>query len=100
MVETSVSSGGPMWLAVPVAAVIAAVVAVYFILWVFKQDPGSQKMREISAAIREGAFAFLKRQYTTIYLISLVVAVILLFVPMTDEHGTRIPGYILAGSFL
>jgi K(+)-stimulated pyrophosphate-energized sodium pump len=89
-----------MWLAIPIAAVIAVITTVYLIVWVFRQERGSEKMQEVSAAIREGAFAFLKRQYTTIYLISAVVAVILFFVPMTDETGTRIPGFILAGSYL
>ncbi len=89
-----------MWYAIPIAIAIAILVTVYLMLWVFKQEKGSEKMQEVSAAIREGAFAFLKRQYTTIYSISLAVAVILFFVPMTDEMGTRIPGFILAGSFL
>ena len=89
-----------MWYAIPIAIAIAILVTVYLMLWVFKQEKGSEKMQEVSAWIREGAFAFLKRQYTTIYSISIAVAVILFFVPMTDEMGTRIPGFILAGSFL
>jgi len=89
-----------LWLAIPAACLIALAAAAYLILWVFRQERGSGKMQEVSAAIREGAFAFLKRQYTTIYIISVAVAVILFFVPMTDETGTRIPGFILAGSYL
>jgi K(+)-stimulated pyrophosphate-energized sodium pump len=42
-------------------------------------DTGTPAMREISDAIREGAEAFLRRQYKTIYLISGVAALIIFF---------------------
>ena len=32
--------------------------------WVLKQDPGSPRMQEISDAVKEGANAFLNRQYS------------------------------------
>jgi Na+/H+-translocating membrane pyrophosphatase len=44
-----------MWLAIPIAAVIAVITTVYLIVWVFRQERGSEKMQEVSAAIREGA---------------------------------------------
>src|SRR5437660_5291603 len=40
---------------------------------VMAADPGSQKMQEISAAVREGAQAYLKRQYTTIGIVGVVI---------------------------
>jgi K(+)-stimulated pyrophosphate-energized sodium pump len=48
--------------------------------WVLKQDPGSQRMQEISAAVREGANAFLNRQYKTVAMVGAVVFVLLFFV--------------------
>ena len=40
-------------------------------------DAGSQKMQEISAAIAEGAQAYLKRQYTTIAVVGVGIFVLL-----------------------
>ena len=46
-------------------------------LWVNKQDCGTEKMREIGAAIREGAMAFLYREYKVLAIFIIVVAAIL-----------------------
>jgi K(+)-stimulated pyrophosphate-energized sodium pump len=43
---------------------------------VMSADPGSAKMQEIAAAVREGAQAYLKRQYTTIGIVGVVILLI------------------------
>jgi len=45
--------------------------------YVLRQDDGTPKMKEIAAAIKEGAMAFLKRQYTTIGILTLVLGAII-----------------------
>ncbi len=45
--------------------------------WVLKKDMGTPKMQEISNAIKEGAVAFLNRQYKTIISLALLTAVII-----------------------
>jgi K(+)-stimulated pyrophosphate-energized sodium pump len=45
--------------------------------WVLKKDMGTPKMQEISNAIKEGAVAFLNRQYKTIISLALITAVII-----------------------
>src|SRR6059036_2710789 len=44
---------------------------------VMAADAGSARMQEISAAVREGAQAYLKRQYTTISVVGIIIFVIL-----------------------
>jgi len=65
----------------PAAAVFGVAVAVYLGSWVLKQDPGTEKMQEISKATQEGALAFLRREYRVLAVFALVVAVVIVVVP-------------------
>jgi len=62
---------------VPIAGLVSIIFAVYYYFYVKKQDAGTPKMREISDAIKEGANAFLKRQYKTLAIFVLVIFIIL-----------------------
>ncbi|MGB9825767.1 MAG: sodium-translocating pyrophosphatase, partial [Desulfofundulus sp.] len=62
-----------------VAAIIGILFAGYLASWVLSRPAGSQRMQEISAAIQEGAMAYLNRQYKTIAIVGVVVALIILF---------------------
>src|SRR3954453_16352604 len=52
---------------------LAIVYGIWAIVSVLRADPGSPRMQEIAAAVREGAQAYLKRQYTTIGIVGLVI---------------------------
>jgi K(+)-stimulated pyrophosphate-energized sodium pump len=62
---------------VPIAGVLAVLFALYLARDVLSRDKGPQAMQDVGAIIREGADAFVKRQYTTIGGLALVAAVII-----------------------
>src|SRR5690242_442170 len=67
-----------LWLIVG-CGVLAIVYGIWATQSVLSADPGSKRMQEISEAVREGAQAYLKRQYTTIGIVGVVIFVIIGF---------------------
>ena len=70
----------PIYYAV-IAGVLGLIAAAAFAAYVLRQDEGTEQMREISAAIKEGAMAFLRREYQILAIFVLVVAIGLGFIP-------------------
>src|SRR5256712_11999699 len=66
-------------------SVSSLVVAALLARQVLRSDTGTPRMQEISNAIKEGAEIFLRRQYKTIYLISGVVALVLLLLYLKSD---------------
>jgi len=69
--------------------------------WVVKQSAGSEKMQQISEAIREGATAFLNREYKTVAVVAVILAALLLYLGkwtsigfIIGTCGSAIAGYI------
>src|SRR6188474_208923 len=67
-----------LWLIVG-CGVLAIVYGIWATQSVLSADPGSKRMQEISEAVREGAQAYLKRQYATISIVGVVIFVIIGF---------------------
>ncbi len=82
--------------------IAAGVLAVAYGIWtateLLKADDGSPRMQEIAAAIAEGAQAYLKRQYTTIAIVGVVIFIVLgLLLSWTVAIGFLI-GAVLSGA--
>jgi len=81
--------------------VLCGLIAIAYAAWsardVLAADAGSARMQEIAAAIQEGATAYLRRQYTTIAIVGVVVFIIVaLLLSISSAIGFAI-GAILSG---
>lgn len=66
---------------IPLAGLAALIVAAISARLVLKEDQGSKRVREIAGAIQEGAGAYLRRQYASIWIFVAIVALLLFFIP-------------------
>ncbi len=99
LVTSSVSSVSTLvfWIA-PIAGVIAVLASLLLMRHIGKMSAGGAKAQEVGAAIREGAYAFLKRQYTTIAIITVVVFVLLWVALPTGFLGLGTAAAFLIGA--
>ena len=74
----------------PVMGVAALLFAWYKAGFVSRQDEGTDRMKEIASFIREGAMAFLRREYSVLSIFALVVAVALFLA--NYSNGTQLVG--------
>ncbi len=74
-----------------IAGVISIAAAIIFSILVLKEDPGNEKMIEVSGYIEEGAKTFIKTQYKILSIfVGVLFVVILLFLPSELTEG-KIP---------
>src|SRR6266480_52150 len=71
---------GGLWFAIA-CAFIAIVYGVLQARWIVSLPAGNARMQEIAAAVREGASAYLKRQYTTITVVGVVLFLVIGLIP-------------------
>jgi K(+)-stimulated pyrophosphate-energized sodium pump len=84
-----------------VTAVLALVVGLFLAKGVLAADQGTPKMIEIAKAIQEGALAYLKRQFRTIVIILVPVAVIVFLtsVRVVKPDGGQALSFVQSGLF-
>jgi K(+)-stimulated pyrophosphate-energized sodium pump len=62
-----------------VAAFLALIFGLAYAFWIYRLDTGTAAMKEIAAAIQDGAKAFLNRQYRTIAIVGAILAILIAF---------------------
>jgi K(+)-stimulated pyrophosphate-energized sodium pump len=83
-----------------IGGALAVIYGIVLTFWVLAQPAGNERMREIAVAIQEGAMAFLQRQYRTIGIVAIVMAIIILFAPTLGREAAIgfLIGAILSGA--
>ncbi|WP_174590547.1 sodium-translocating pyrophosphatase [Methanocella conradii] len=82
----------------PIAGILALIAAGYFAYSVLRENPGTERMRQISGAIQEGAMAFLNRQYKTIAMFAAIIFIILGFAISWYVAGGFLLGAVLSAA--
>ena len=78
-----------------VAAVLFAIVLIALVL---RTPPGNDRMKEVAAAIQEGASAYINRQYTVIAIIGIVIAVVIGFFINWKTAALYVVGAVLSAA--
>src|SRR5246127_3373097 len=90
-----------LWIALA-TGVVGLIAAFLFARFVLSADSGSPEMQKISNAIRQGAEAFMKRQYGTIAMIAVALAIILFLgyhlSPFTAPYANKVVISFLIGA--
>ena len=99
--EAVVDDRPPMpmiWWIAPIGSLVALVFAVIFYRSVVSKDEGTPEMIEIAQAVREGAMAYLKRQYRVVGIIFAVLFVVFLGMAFgLGAQNTVVPFAFLTG---
>jgi K(+)-stimulated pyrophosphate-energized sodium pump len=89
---------------VVIALVCAGCAVIYGVVtsrWLLALSPGNQEMQDISTAVQEGATAYLRRQYTIIAGVAVVLAIVLAIgLEAQDANGILVAvGFLIGGTF-
>jgi len=88
---------------VPLIALIGSMLALAFAYFFFKNmmknSEGTDKMKEIARYVREGAMAYLKRQYKVVGIVFIVLVILLAFLAYMGVQNPFVPVAFLTGGF-
>src|SRR5690606_25506835 len=87
-------------LSIPFFGVLALLFIAIRARWFNSQDPGTEKMQRIAAAIAEGAMAFLKAEYKILSLFVICVTILLVISGMSGPEASPLIGVsFIVGAF-
>lgn len=81
---------------IPLFGILALLYSYLKNAWISKQDPGTERMKEISNYIREGAIAFLKTEYKILFVFVISVGILLAI----SNLGRKDSSWLIAVSFV
>ena len=85
-------------LLIPIGALLALFTAWMLFRWMKGQDQGNETMKDIAAAVRSGAFAYLRGQSRLVAIVFIIVAVLLLILAAIDVvHLLTVPAFLIGG---
>ena len=86
------------WIA-PVAAVLALLFAWIFYRSMMKSPAGNDRMQEIAGYVKEGAMAYIKRQYGVVFKVFIVLVILLVILAYLGVQNPFVPVAFLTGGF-
>ncbi len=98
--ETGTSSGiDAAWWIAPISSVLALAMAWVLFRMMRAAPAGNERMQEIAQYVREGAFAYLRRQYRVVGIVFAVLAVLLTVLAFMGIQNPFVPVAFLTGGF-
>jgi len=98
--ESSEVASTPLsWAIAPIAALLALGFAYYFYKKVMEAPEGTDKMKEIAHHVREGAYAYLFRQYSVVTLVFIILLIIFAICAYMGVQNPFVPIAFLTGGF-
>jgi K(+)-stimulated pyrophosphate-energized sodium pump len=88
-----------IWWIAPIASIFALVFAIYFYRKMMAANEGNETMIEIAGHVREGAMAYLFRQYKVVITVFVVLLVILQLLALFGIQNPFVPIAFLTGGF-
>jgi len=88
-----------IFIIVPIASLLALVFAWIFFKSMMKNSEGTDRMKEIAQYVRDGAMAYLKRQYRVVTLVFVVLFILLAIMAFFKVQNPFVPIAFLTGGF-
>ncbi|RKX97446.1 MAG: sodium-translocating pyrophosphatase, partial [Spirochaetes bacterium] len=89
----------PLFWLVPISSFLALVFAYGFFKNMMKKSEGTDRMKEIAQYVREGAMAYLKRQYRVVGIVFAVLFIVFLTLAYFGVENPFVPVAFLTGGF-
>lgn len=86
-----------IWMLAPLSAITALMVAFLLYKRLLKAPEGNPKMIEIAGYVKEGAMAYLKRQYRVVTLVFIIIFIILVILAVNGIQSPFVPLVFLSG---